>query len=167
MSDLTARIAGKFKDSAVEKKYLRSAAIHRLAGALLLLRKERGLTQKELAEKVGTTQTVISRLESASVKPSIETILKIAEALDAAVDVRLIPVEKMRRQSAEDTATDENRRSRSDMLQGIIYYDRDQNSLSQSEKWITTDNTSSLGQMSVKTPKTNISLKLAKIREYA
>jgi transcriptional regulator with XRE-family HTH domain len=99
MNDLKARIAEKFSDKDFEKKYHRTATLYRLAGRLLLLRKQRGLTQKELAEIIGTTQAVVSRLESVSVKPSLETVLNFAEALDAVVDIRFTPVEDTRRKS--------------------------------------------------------------------
>ena len=96
MNNLNTRIAEKFKDKDFEKEYHRTATLYRLADRLLLLRKQRGLTQKELAEIIGTTQAVVSRLESVSVNHSLETILKFAEALDAVVDVRLTPIEDTR-----------------------------------------------------------------------
>lgn len=162
MKDLNARIAETFKDPNVEKRYLRTSALYRLAAEVLLLRKQRGLTQKELAEKVGTTQAVISRLESASVKPSLETILKIAEALDAAVDVRLLPTEKIRKTSAE-----EQKNQKPDPRQGIMYYDMENTKLSITEKWISSENTK-LEQPTVRTPSRSASISLKrKIREYA
>jgi transcriptional regulator with XRE-family HTH domain len=97
MEDLNTRIAEKFKNKDFEKEYFRTAALYRLSDRLLLLRKQRGLTQKELAEIIGTTQAVVSRLESVSVKPSLETILNFAEALDAVVDIQIIPIEDTRR----------------------------------------------------------------------
>ncbi|MCX6064952.1 MAG: helix-turn-helix transcriptional regulator [Chloroflexi bacterium] len=131
MKDLQARLAEKFNDPNFEKKYLRTSALYRLADEVLLLRKQRGLTQKELAEKVGTTQAVISRLESASVKPSMETILKIAEALDAAVDVRLLPVESIRRKKEP---TEEKKQ---DPLKGIVYYGLEKAKPSDTDKnWV-------------------------------
>ncbi len=163
MNDLNARIAEKLKDRSVEKKYLRAAVLYRLAAALLLLRKQRGLTQKELAEKVGTTQTVISRLESASVKPSLETILKVAEALDAAVDVRLLPVESMRR--GEESVDAEAETRKLDPLKGIIYYDWEHSTLSTDAKWISTPS-SPIENVSEKKTARPLSSK-SKIREYA
>lgn len=47
-----------------------------------LARVQKGLTQKELAEKVGTKQTSISRLESGRLSPSISFLSQIATALD-------------------------------------------------------------------------------------
>jgi len=47
-----------------------------------LARVQKGLTQKGLAEKVGTKQTSISRLESGKISPSISFLNQIATALD-------------------------------------------------------------------------------------
>ena len=49
--------------------------------ALISLRKENHMTQKELANLTGMTQTSISNLEKGISKPTIETIKKIADAL--------------------------------------------------------------------------------------
>lgn len=58
------------------------------------LRTSRGLTQKELAERVGTTQSVIARLENADYEGhSLRMLRRIAEALDAHLSVHLIPEE--------------------------------------------------------------------------
>jgi transcriptional regulator with XRE-family HTH domain len=54
-------------------------------------RQARGLSQKELAELVGTTQSAIARLESGGRPPRIDTLLRIAEALDCELIVDLRP----------------------------------------------------------------------------
>lgn len=95
MSDINQFLEEKFKDEAFAREYYRQATFYRLADQVLLLRKERGLTQVELAEKAGTTQAVISRLENVSVRPSMDTITRIAQALDAVVEVRLKPMEEL------------------------------------------------------------------------
>jgi predicted transcriptional regulator len=56
-------------------------------------RVERGLSQRELAELVGTTQSAIARLERGGRPPRIDTLLKIAEALDCDLTVELVPRE--------------------------------------------------------------------------
>ena len=53
-----------------------------LARTILALRAERGLTQQELADKVGTTQSVIARLESGEHDARIGILNRIADALD-------------------------------------------------------------------------------------
>ena len=52
-------------------------------------RKQLGLSQKELAELTGTTQSAIARLESGGRPPRIDTLLRIAEALDCELIVQL------------------------------------------------------------------------------
>jgi len=54
-------------------------------------RKALGLSQKELAELTGTTQSAIARLESGGRPPRIDTLLRIAEALDCELIVQLRP----------------------------------------------------------------------------
>jgi transcriptional regulator with XRE-family HTH domain len=54
-------------------------------------RRARGLSQAELAELTGTTQSAIARLESGGRPPRIDTLLRIANALDCELDVRLRP----------------------------------------------------------------------------
>ncbi|OIJ27141.1 helix-turn-helix domain-containing protein [Nocardioides luteus] len=47
----------------------------------------RGLSQRELAELCGTTQSAIARLESGSRPPKIDTLLRVAAALDCRLEV--------------------------------------------------------------------------------
>jgi predicted transcriptional regulator len=53
-------------------------------------RQQKGLSQRELAELVGTTQSAIARLERGGRPPRIDTLLRIADALecDLVVDLR-------------------------------------------------------------------------------
>ena len=53
-------------------------------------RQAKGLSQRELAEIVGTTQSAIARLERGGRPPRIDTLLRIADALecDLVVDLR-------------------------------------------------------------------------------
>jgi DNA-binding XRE family transcriptional regulator len=55
------------------------------------LRMLRGLTQAQLAEMVGTHQPSIARLENGSSTPSLSFLSKIAEALNAKIEFRLVP----------------------------------------------------------------------------
>jgi len=58
------------------------------------LRREAGLTQKQLAALVGTTQSVISRLEDADYEGhSLSMLSRIAAALNRRLKVYLVPVE--------------------------------------------------------------------------
>ena len=61
-----------------------------IAGQVADRRKERGLSQADLAELVGTTQSAIARLESGGRPPRIDTLLRIANALGADLHIELL-----------------------------------------------------------------------------
>ena len=50
-----------------------------------------GLSQRELAERCGTTQSAIARLERGGRPPRIDTLLRIADALSCDLIVELAP----------------------------------------------------------------------------
>lgn len=54
-------------------------------------RAQLGMSQRELAELTGTTQSAIARLERGGRPPRIDTLLRIAEALDCDLAVELKP----------------------------------------------------------------------------
>ena len=54
-------------------------------------RVEQGLSQRQLAELTGTTQSAIARLEAGGRPPRIDTLLRIANALDCDLLVELRP----------------------------------------------------------------------------
>jgi transcriptional regulator with XRE-family HTH domain len=51
-----------------------------LARELIAARVRAGLTQAELAQRMGTTQSAIARLESGARLPSVKTLLRFAKA---------------------------------------------------------------------------------------
>ena len=68
------------------------------------LRIKRGLTQEQLAAIVGTRQPSIARLENGSSLPSMAFLQRIATALKATLEVRLIPdegIKQVREEHAE------------------------------------------------------------------
>jgi ribosome-binding protein aMBF1 (putative translation factor) len=62
-----------------------------IADQVATRRGERGLSQRELAELTGTTQSAIARLEAGGRPPRIDTLLRIANALDCELVVELRP----------------------------------------------------------------------------
>lgn len=62
-----------------------------IAGQVAAQRKTHGLSQQELAQLTGTTQSAIARLESGGRPPRIDTLLRIAEALDCELVIELRP----------------------------------------------------------------------------
>lgn len=58
--------------------------------AMIRARAETGVTQAELAERMGTTQSAIARLESGRVSPTVETLQKYARALGKRLKIEMI-----------------------------------------------------------------------------
>ncbi len=82
---------------------------------ILKARAEAGLTQAQVAERVGTTQSAIARLESGALKhsPSIATLQKYAKALGCRVEVKFVKEQgltststRIRRERGSRLATD-------------------------------------------------------------
>lgn len=65
----------------------------RLAREIRALREARGLSQRELAELVGTTQSAIARLEGGHVSPSLATLDRVAGALGVELSLRLVDLD--------------------------------------------------------------------------
>jgi ribosome-binding protein aMBF1 (putative translation factor) len=84
-------------DHAMERLRERLAGAHdgwlfaQIAGQVADRRRELGLSQAELATICGTTQSAIARLESGGRPPRIDTLLKLAHALDCELVVELRP----------------------------------------------------------------------------
>jgi transcriptional regulator with XRE-family HTH domain len=54
-------------------------------------RKRAGLTQRELAEKAGTTQSAIARLESGRTSPTFDTVMRLLRLCGMDLDMMLVP----------------------------------------------------------------------------
>lgn len=69
--------------SAVYREELRRIAPYEGIARIVIARRQAlGLTQKELAERVGTSHSVISRIESGQHPTSVTTLRRLAEAFD-------------------------------------------------------------------------------------
>ena len=66
---------------------------YQLASQMLQARARAGLTQDAVAERMGTTKSAISRLESAGKKhaPSIATLQRYAHAVGCDLQLKLVP----------------------------------------------------------------------------
>jgi DNA-binding XRE family transcriptional regulator len=82
--------AGKLKDS----EFLAAANELEPGYQVARLRIIRGLTQAQLAELVGTRQPSIARLENGTSIPSLSFLNKVATALNAKIELRLVPDSK-------------------------------------------------------------------------
>ncbi|PJE63880.1 transcriptional regulator [Candidatus Roizmanbacteria bacterium CG10_big_fil_rev_8_21_14_0_10_45_7] len=61
---------------------------YQIARALIKARIERGLTQAEIAKRMGTKQSVISRVERANTVPSLSFLKRLAQALDTELQIQ-------------------------------------------------------------------------------
>ena len=55
------------------------------------VRKSKGITQKELAERTGITQADISRIENGTRNPSLAMVKRIAEGLGMRLKLEFVP----------------------------------------------------------------------------
>jgi transcriptional regulator with XRE-family HTH domain len=83
-----------FKDWQVEQlkdpEFVAAASELEPGYQIARLRIQRGLTQTQLAEKVGTRQPSIARLENGNSIPSLAFLKRIADALDARIELKFI-----------------------------------------------------------------------------
>ena len=87
---------------AFEAKVAEGLAAINVAQDLVRLRESRGLSQAQVARRVGVTRSAITQLESA--RPDnieLRTLVRVAAALGAHVDVSIRPVRRAGRQSRQ------------------------------------------------------------------
>lgn len=73
------------------KAYEESELECQIARALIRARIEKKLTQAQLAKKMKTKQSVISRVESAKTTPSLSFLKRLAEVLELNLHVQFLP----------------------------------------------------------------------------
>ena len=69
---------------------------------ILTARKAAGLTQADIARRIGTTQSAVARLESSSAKhfPSLTTLQKYASAVGCHVEIKLVKSRNLTKRSS-------------------------------------------------------------------
>ncbi|OGH19714.1 MAG: hypothetical protein A3D74_03175 [Candidatus Levybacteria bacterium RIFCSPHIGHO2_02_FULL_37_13] len=81
------------QDPSLAKEFKKADQARDIAFQIINLREKAGLTQKELADLVGTKQSNIARVESSDYKGYTWTTLeKVAKALKARLEIRIIPL---------------------------------------------------------------------------
>ena len=81
----------RLKDSGFRREYDKVDAEIRLAVAIAEAREKAGFTQAELAKKLHTKQTNISRIERGAQNVTMETLGKIAKALHCSLHIEFGP----------------------------------------------------------------------------
>ncbi|PKA23694.1 transcriptional regulator [Leptospira sp. mixed culture ATI2-C-A1] len=88
--DFDSLLKNQLKDKKFKSEYDALSNEFTLAKEIIKLRKKRHLTQKDLAEKIGTSQPAIARIESGNYKNlSLSFINRLAKALDAVPVIHL------------------------------------------------------------------------------
>jgi transcriptional regulator with XRE-family HTH domain len=95
-------------DARVLAEYEKLGDEFALLDEFLKARAAQGLTQAQVAEKIGTTQSAVARMESGSGKhsPSLATLSKYADALGCKLEVRLVRRTRLGRSSVNHASQD-------------------------------------------------------------
>ena len=78
------------KDPEFKAAYDALESEYQLISELIGKRLEKNLTQKQLAEKIGTKQSAICRLESGEGNPSFKFLKRVAEGLDSKLHISFV-----------------------------------------------------------------------------
>lgn len=92
MKTLNSFVQEQLQDPLFKEKYDALEPEFTLMQALIDARKERGITQQDLAEATGISQADISRLERGTGNPSIKTLQRVAHALNMALKIEFVPI---------------------------------------------------------------------------
>lgn len=78
------------KDNEFKTEYEKLKPRYEAIEQIIKARKEQNMTQAELAKRVGTQKSNISRLESGNYNPSLDFLTKVSEALGKSLSVQLM-----------------------------------------------------------------------------
>lgn len=72
-----------------QKAYDALAPKYALISAMLDARNKKGMTQAEIAQRAGTTQSAIARFESGRTNPTLDFAIRLSSAVGAKLEIRL------------------------------------------------------------------------------
>jgi ribosome-binding protein aMBF1 (putative translation factor) len=78
-------------DPEVKADYDRLGPIFAVVGEMIEARHAAGLTQTEIASRMGASQSVVARLENARHMPTFEISARYAAAIGRRIDIHLVP----------------------------------------------------------------------------
>jgi DNA-binding XRE family transcriptional regulator len=93
VTDINVLMAQALQNPEVKAEYERLGPIYALVFELIEARHQAGLTQAELAARMGTTQSAIARLENARRMPSLAMVARYAAAVGQRLDFHLLAAE--------------------------------------------------------------------------
>ena len=83
-------LANEMSNKAFEKAYKEESQCFKIAYQIAKLRKQQKLSQKELASKLDTSQSVIARIETGQQNFTTKTLQKIADAFNRTLRIEFI-----------------------------------------------------------------------------
>ena len=81
-------------DPEYKKAYAKLEEEFLIAKALIKARKSAKLTQKQVADRMGTTQSVVARMESGKPLPSLKSVARYAAAVNSRIELKLVQANK-------------------------------------------------------------------------
>lgn len=82
----------QMQDAEFKKEWEKTELEYQIIEAIITAREEKNITQKELAEMTGITQSDISKLENGNANPSLQTLKKLANGLGMAIKLEFVPI---------------------------------------------------------------------------
>ena len=82
------------QDPAYREAFDALAPEFEIARELIAARARAGLSQAEVAQRMGTTQSAVARIESGRQKPSTRTLERYAQATGSTVKIALVPAKQ-------------------------------------------------------------------------
>ncbi|OGE14709.1 transcriptional regulator [Candidatus Daviesbacteria bacterium RIFCSPHIGHO2_12_FULL_37_11] len=79
------------EDPEVRKEYEKLKPRYELISQLIGARAKKGLTQAQLAKRMGTKQSAIARVEGGNANPSVAFLQKLATALNSKLTIQIQP----------------------------------------------------------------------------
>lgn len=87
LEDLKAKL---MENDEFQKEYKQLKPRYEVVSQIIEARNKMKMTQAQLAKKIGTQKSNISRLESGNYNPSLDMLVKIANALEKEIKINLI-----------------------------------------------------------------------------
>ena len=100
MSDFREFLDKQLQDPEFKKEWDALEPEFAIIQAMIDARKITGLTQKQLSERTGIAQGDISRIENGNANPSLNTLKRLATAMDMTLKIEFAPADKRSKTAA-------------------------------------------------------------------
>lgn len=91
MSDFRNYLNKQLENPVFVQEWEESELEYNLINAIVKTRKEKHLTQKELAKRTGIDQADISKIENGNANPALSTLKRLADGMDMMLKLELVP----------------------------------------------------------------------------